>query len=282
MTQIIQTIQEMREVVNRLRQGGKRIGCVPTMGALHEGHLSLMREARKRTDVVVLSIFVNPIQFGPDEDYEQYPRDLSGDARKVEGLVDWIFAPSVEEIYPAGFSTFVEVHGLSEILEGTSRPGHFRGVATVVTKLLHIMQPHQAFFGQKDYQQALLLQKMVEDLNMDCEVVILPTVREKDGLALSSRNVYLTPEERRAATILYQALLTAKSLIEAGERSASVISNAMERMFREEERARTEYIAICHPKTLREIKEIQGETLIALSVWIGKTRLIDNLIIKTT
>src|ERR671912_2501718 len=224
--EIINRRQRMSSVARKIRRDQDRtIGLVPTMGALHEGHLSLVREARRMCDVVVVSVFVNPTQFGPSEDFEHYPRDLTKDtALLTDYNVDYIFAPPIEEIYPKGFSTYVNVEGLSEQLEGTARPGHFRGVATVVTILLNVVRPDFAFFGQKDAQQTLVVKRLVRDLAFDTEVVILPTIREESGLALSSRNAYLNPEEREAAAVIYRALQRAKESYREGERSARKIA----------------------------------------------------------
>ncbi len=259
------------------RREGRSVGCVPTMGYLHEGHLSLIRQARRETDRVAMSLFVNPTQFGPTEDYTTYPRDIEADCAKAEKAgVDAVFLPPVEEMYPPGYSTCVEVTGLSDLWEGTSRPGHFRGVATVVTKLFQIMKPHRAYFGQKDYQQALVIHRMAEDLDMDLTVVVMPTVREADGLAMSSRNAYLSPEEREAAQILPRTLRRAGELIQAGERDARALHDALVAFIRSEPRATVDYVAVCHPETLTPLTHLTDQALIALAVRIGKTRLIDN------
>jgi len=228
-----------------------------------------------------VSIFVNPTQFGPKEDYDSYPRDLEGDKEKVD-LVggDIIFAPSVSEMYPEGYLTYINVEGITETLCGLSRPGHFRGVATVVAKLLNIVRPHKAFFGQKDYQQSVVIKRMVKDLNMDTDIVVLPTVREPDGLAMSSRNSYLSKEERKSATILYKALMMASDMVKTGERDSKKICSEMRRMISKEPLANIDYIAITDPDSLQDIAEIKGKTLIALAVRIGNTRLIDNILIE--
>jgi len=262
---------------------GKKIGFVPTMGALHQGHLSLIRKAREECDRVVVSIFVNPTQFGPGEDFDRYPRDLESDVRLCEREgVDVVFAPSVEEMYPENFSTWVEVKGnLTETLEGAHRPGHFRGVTTVLTKLFNIVIPDCSYFGEKDYQQALVVKKLVDDLNIPVEIVLAPTIREIDGLACSSRNRYLSKEERRAARVLYQSLLRAKTEIQDGEDNPSCIISSMEDLILEEPLAKIDYIAIVDPVSLKPVKRIRGEVLVAVAVKIGKTRLIDNMRIKS-
>ena len=271
----------MKSICQEEARAGKTIGFVPTMGYWHEGHLNLIRAARRKCQVVLVSVFVNPLQFAPQEDYQQYPRDLSRDARlaRAEG-VDYLFYPSMEEMYPQGFQTAVEVRELSDKLCGKSRPGHFKGVATVVLKLFNIVKPDAAFFGQKDAQQALIIKHMIDDLNLDVELVIMPIVREEDGLAMSSRNLYLNPKERRAATILYKSLLKAKELILGGERKASTIISQMTQMIEEEPLARVDYIALTDADNLQEADVIRGKILIALAVFIGKSRLIDNLILE--
>ncbi len=275
---VIKTIKKMQRLIRRLRRQDRIIGFVPTMGALHEGHMSLIRAARKACDIVVVSIFVNPTQFGPTEDYTTYPRDFKGDAAQCRAAgVDILFCPPVEEMYPSSFQTFVQVEKLSQGLCGSFRPGHFRGVATVVLKLFQILQPHQAFFGQKDYQQSRIIQQMVQDLALPVRVRVLPTVREADGLAMSSRNAYLNREERQAATILYQALKHGEECIRQGGRSSEVIRKRMVRFIRQGPLVQLEYLFIGDPETLQEVKESKGPTLIAIAAWIGKTRFIDNL-----
>jgi len=275
---VIKTIKQMQRLAASLRRGGKTIGFVPTMGALHEGHLSLIRAARKACDIVAVSIFVNPTQFGPAEDYTIYPRDSKRDATLCRNAgVDILFCPSVEEMYPADFQTFVQVEKLSQGLCGPHRLGHFRGVATVVLKLLQTVQPHQAFFGQKDYQQSRIIQQMVQDLALSIRVRILPTVRETDGLAMSSRNIHLNREERQAATVIYRTLKLGEELIRQGERTSHVIRKKMLELIRHASLVRLDYLAIVAPKNLQEIREITGPILIAIAAWIGKTRLIDNL-----
>jgi pantoate--beta-alanine ligase len=274
---VVHTIAEAR-AVRRALPG--TWGFVPTMGYLHEGHLSLVRRARAENDRVAVSIFVNPTQFGPHEDYSRYPRDLERDLRLLEPLgVDLVFVPSVEEMYPPGFQTWVIVEEVSRPLEGASRPGHFRGVATVVAKLFHILQPDRAYFGQKDAQQTVVIRRMVQDLNIPVEIVICPTVREPDGLAMSSRNTYLNPEERRAATVLFRALQAAKARYEAGERDAERLREAMREVIRAEPLARIDYVSVAHPETLQELERVEGPALLSLAVYIGTTRLIDNLML---
>lgn len=279
--EIIYDITSMQALSERKRIEGNVIGFVPTMGALHEGHLSLIREARRQTDIVIVSIFVNPAQFGPQEDYENYPRDLKGDTKKVASAGgDIIFAPSAKEIYPEGYLTYVNVERITETLCGISRPGHFRGVTTIVTKLFNIVKPHKAFFGQKDYQQSVVIKRMVKDLNMDIDIIVLPTVRESDGLAMSSRNSYLSQKERKAATILYRSLLMASDMVKNGERNSKKIYSEMKKVIEREPLAGIDYVAITDPDTLQDIDEIKGKTLIALAVRIGSTRLIDNILIE--
>ena len=276
--ELIKDIQTMRSYIKRIQEG-KIVGFVPTMGHLHEGHLSLIRKGREESDVLGVSSFVNPTQFEPGGDFKSYPRNLEWDMKLAEAEgVDVIFAPSVEEMYPGGYSTFVEVEGhLTSILEGESRPGHFRGVTTILAKLFNIVSPDRTYFGEKDYQQALVVRKLVRDLNLNIEIVPLPTVREQDGLALSSRNSYLTPAERKAATVLYQSLLTAKKDIARGIRDATVISSHMEDLIRGQPLARIDYVAVIDPETLRRVERVEKEVLVAVAAKIGQTRLIDNL-----
>ena len=279
---IIRSVRTMQRIADELRQRRRTIGFVPTMGFLHEGHLSLLRRARATCRVVVLSIFVNPTQFGPMEDYESYPRDTRGDTAKAKTSgVDFLFLPSIRGMYPLGAQTFVQVEKLSQYLCGPSRPIHFRGVATIVTKLFEIVKPHRAFFGQKDYQQCRVIQQMVRDLHIDVKVEICPTLREHDGLAMSSRNSYLSPEERRAATCLYRSLKLAKQLVEEeGERSTLRIRNAMLRELQQGPQVKLDYLSLCNPETLEEINALRKKTLIAVAAWIGKTRLIDNILLR--
>lgn len=274
---------EMQVAATGLRALGKRIGFVPTMGALHEGHLSLVRAAQQRTDVTVVSVFVNPTQFAPGEDYRRYPRPLEADsARLLREGVDFLFAPSAEEIYPPDFQSYVTVERLGTPLEGQFRPGHFRGVATVVLKLFNIVQPHLAFFGQKDAQQSVVIQQLVRDLSLPVEIVVCPIVREPDGLALSSRNAYLSPQERQAALVLYRSLLRARELIENGERRAEEILRAMRALIAQQPRARIDYIGVVDASSLQPVARVAGRTLIALAVWVGSARLIDNMIIEAS
>lgn len=281
--EIINRRQRMSSVARKIRREQDRtVGLVPTMGALHEGHLSLVREARRMCDVVVVSVFVNPAQFGPGEDFERYPRDLTKDtALLTDYNVDYIFAPPVEEIYPKGFSTYVNVEGLSEQLEGASRPGHFRGVATVVTILLNTVRPDFAFFGQKDAQQALVIRRLVKDLAFDTEIVILPIVREDSGLAISSRNLYLNAEEQASAGVIHRALKQAKNAFKDGERSAARIADVVRSTIEKEPRARLDYVAITDAETLEPLERIdERPTLLAVAAYVGKTRLIDNTILN--
>ena len=281
--EIINRRQRMSSVARKIRRDQDRtVGLVPTMGALHEGHLSLVREARRMCDVVVVSVFVNPTQFGPGEDFEHYPRDLTKDtALLTDYNVDYIFAPTVEEMYPKGFATYVNVVGLSEQLEGASRPGHFRGVATVVTILLNTVRPDFAFFGQKDAQQALVIKRLVKDLAFDTEIVVLPIVREDSGLAISSRNLYLNAEEQASAAVIHRALKQAKTAFKDGERSAGKIADVVRAAVETEPRARLDYVAIADAESLEPLERIdERPTLIAVAAYIGKTRLIDNVILN--
>jgi len=277
---IIRSIDKIKKEVERNKRRGRAIGFVPTMGYLHEGHLSLLRRAHKENDIVVVSIFVNPTQFGTNEDYKEYPRDLKKDAAlcKKES-VDYIFCPAVKAMYPRGYSTYVKVEGLTEDLCGKFRPIHFRGVATVVTKLFNIINPDIAYFGQKDAQQAIVIKRMAEDLNMDVKIIVMPTVREKDGLAMSSRNAYLSPDERRLASTIYRALQLARDLIKLGDRDVSYIKSEMRKMLSPVV-SKVDYISIVDPKNLRDLKKIKGRVLVAVAVWIDGTRLIDNIEVK--
>jgi pantoate--beta-alanine ligase len=283
--EIINRTQRMRSVCRKVRRDQDRtIGLVPTMGALHEGHLSLVREARRMCDTVVVSIFVNPKQFAPTEDFGRYPRDLTKDTMLLADYnVDYIFAPAVEEVYPKGFSTHVEVEGLSEQLEGAARPGHFRGVATVLAILFNIVRPDFAFFGQKDAQQTLVVRRLVRDLAFDTEVVVLPTVREDTGLAFSSRNAYLTDEERRAAPVLYRALAHAESAYGEGERHARKLAELVRADIERAAGAQVEYVSINDADTLAPLERLEDRpVLISLAVRFGKTRLIDNIVLNRT
>lgn len=278
---IISKIQDMQKESDVLRQAGKIIGFVPTMGYLHEGHLSLIRLAKLRADVVVVSIFVNPTQFGPQEDFNQYPRDFERDERlaRQEG-VDILFYPSVEEMYPPGYSTWVHVEKLTETLCGASRPGHFRGVTTVCTKLFLAVKPHFAVFGQKDAQQAVVIRRMVKDLNFGIDIIVAPIVREPDGLAMSSRNLYLSPEEKMSALVIPQSLRLAEELVKQGERQTHRIISAMQEKISTQPQVRIDYIAIVHPETLEPLQQITSEALIAIAAYVGKARLIDNTIVR--
>ena len=282
--EIINRRQRMASVARKLRrEEDKTIGLVPTMGALHEGHLSLVREARRMCDVVIVSVFVNPTQFGPSEDFARYPRDLTGDTTKLADYnVDYIFAPPVEEVYPKGFATYITVEGLSETMEGVARPGHFRGVATVLTVLFNSIRPDFAFFGQKDAQQTLVVKRLVRDLAFDIEVVVLPTIREQTGLALSSRNAYLTEEQHRAASVLYRGLAQAREVYLEGERNAKRLAEAVRAQVEAEPLARIEYVGVVDADTMERYDRIPEDrpVLIALAAHVGKTRLIDNIIIQ--
>ncbi|HXF51082.1 MAG TPA: pantoate--beta-alanine ligase [Dehalococcoidia bacterium] len=271
--QVATTIEEYRRL--RAAMTGT-VGAVPTMGYLHDGHLALVRRARAENDHVVVSIFVNPTQFGPNEDYARYPRDPERDLAmlRAEG-VDVVFMPSVEEMYPEGFATYVNVERLTERLEGAHRPGHFRGVTTVVTKLFNVLQAHRAYFGQKDAQQLIVIRRMTRDLAFPVEIVDVPTVREPDGLAMSSRNVYLSPDERRAATVLFRALERARELWGAGVRDGSRLRAAMREVVESEPLARADYVSVADPETLEELNTIEGRALASLAVRLGSTRLID-------
>lgn len=276
---IITPISEMQSLADSLRARGRTIGFVPTMGFLHDGHLSLMDRARQSCDTVVASIFVNPTQFGPMEDFERYPRDEEGDRKKCEASgVDVLFMPTVAEMYPEKPSVFVVVEGVSDVLEGAVRPGHFRGVATVVNKLLNIVKPHRVFFGQKDYQQCAVIKRMVAGLNLDAEVVVMPTIREKDGLAMSSRNSYLNAEERRKAAVISRALFAAKELA-ASVKEPEKLKNKIEAVLLEEKGISIDYIEIAHPESLAPVNSVTNKMVLLVAVRIGSTRLIDNLLI---
>jgi pantoate--beta-alanine ligase len=259
---------------------GRSIGFVPTMGFLHEGHLSLIRRARQECGIVVVSIFVNPTQFGPHEDFERYPRDEKGDRVKCESAgVDILFMPASAEMYPEKPSVFVAVEGIADILEGAVRPGHFRGVATVVSKLFHIVKPHTAYFGQKDYQQCAVIRSMVKGLNLDVKIAIHPTVREKDGLALSSRNSYLTPEERRAAAAIYRSLTAAEKLVKAGVREPEKLKNKMQAVLLEERGISIDYCEVADRESLAPCEVVQKNVVILVAVRLGRARLIDNILV---
>ena len=283
--EIVNRRKRMMSIARKLRREENRtIGLVPTMGALHEGHLSLIHEARAMCDVVVVSIFVNPAQFGPGEDFGAYPRDLTADsALLAEYNVDYVFAPTLEEIYPQGFSTFVTVEGLSEQLEGASRPGHFRGVTTIVAILFNIVRPHFAFFGQKDAQQSVIVKQMVRDLAFNTEIVVLPVVREESGLAMSSRNEYLNDEQRQAATVLSRALSQAYATFEDGEYGAARLVELVRSIIEKEPLARIDYVSLNDAESLETLDKIEDRpALLSLAVFIGKTRLIDNVVLGKT
>lgn len=278
---VISKVKAMKEISREARGKGRKIGLVPTMGYLHEGHLSLIRQAKEISDMTVVSIFVNPTQFGEGEDFGKYPRDLARDADLAiaEG-VDYLFTPSAEEIYPGNYATYVEVKDLSEVMCGQSRPGHFRGVTTIVLKLFHIVLPTFAVFGQKDAQQAIIIKKMLQDLNMDVELILSPTVRHENGLAMSSRNAYLNDKEKAAATILYRALKEAEKLIKEGKTDAQAVMVEMKKLIESEQLARIDYISMTDTEHLKPVKKISGSVLIALAVFIGDTRLIDNIMVN--
>ncbi len=277
---IIERTSEMQRQADDWRRQGKRIAFVPTMGYLHAGHLSLMEVARRHGDVVVASIFVNPTQFGPNEDFTQYPRDTERDLRLCREVgVDAVFLPGVEDIYPRGYQTYVDVTGLTAPLCGRSRPGHFRGVATVVVKLFNIVKPHAAVFGEKDYQQLMTIRRMVLDLNLDIEVVGHPIVREDDGLAMSSRNSYLDPGQRRTALRLNRSLAVAQQLVEEGEHRGEIILERVRGVLEGDNGIRVDYAELCHPETLDPVSFVDGPVLLALAAYVGRTRLIDNRVL---
>ena len=277
---IVGTVKEVREQVKAWRKEGLSVGYVPTMGYLHEGHASLMKKSVENNDKTVASIFVNPMQFGPTEDLEAYPRDLDRDAALCEEIgVNLIFHPEVEEMYEDGFCSFVDMNGLTKGLCGKTRPTHFRGVCTVVNKFFNIVKPDRAYFGQKDAQQLAVIKRMVADLNMDIEIIGCPIVREKDGLAKSSRNTYLSEEERRAALCLSKSIFLAESLVKDGEKSAEIIKAEMRKVLEAEPLARIDYVEVVDSLTIEPVVEVKSGTLIAIAVYIGKTRLIDNTII---
>ena len=275
---VIEKINDMRQLRQQLAEP---VGLVPTMGYLHEGHLALVRQARAENSSVVVSIFVNPTQFGPQEDYEKYPRDHELDLSILEKeKTDIVFMPSVSEMYPAQFNSWVEVGKVTERLEGAARPGHFRGVTTIVAKLFNIIQPTRAYFGQKDAQQAIVIKKMVADLNMNLEIVTVPTVREPDGLAMSSRNTYLNPQERQAALVLYQALSLAQKLWSQGEKNAKRIRQEIVAFIKKQPLADIDYVSIADTETLDELDTVKSPALVSLAVKIGRTRLIDNIVLE--
>lgn len=279
--EIIRTIAWMKEHARQARAENRIVGFVPTMGALHAGHLALVERARQECSPVIASIFVNPKQFGPKEDFATYPRTLEADTQKFSAAgVDALFLPEAQEIYPKGYQTYVQVEGISERLEGRSRPGHFRGVATVVLKLFEIVQPHFAYFGRKDAQQARIISQMVRDLNLDTQIAVCPIVREPDGLALSSRNAYLTPEERRAATVLHRALEAAQDELIGGVRDALTVQSVMHTVLDAEPLAAVDYVEVVDAETFEPVTRISRASYVLLAVFIGKTRLIDNLYVE--
>lgn len=276
----MQVVTSITEMVRLRRTLSGTLGFVPTMGYLHEGHLSLVRRAKKENGIAAVSIFVNPTQFGPSEDLARYPRDLSRDLEMLKSVnTDIVFTPTAKDIYPEGYCTWVELEKISSRLEGASRPGHFRGVATVVAKLFNIVQPARAYFGQKDAQQVTVIKKMAQDLNMNLEIVPCPTIREPDGLAMSSRNVYLNPMERKAAVVLWKSLQRAHSIREAGERDTEIIRKAMLEILNSEPLAKVDYVSIADAISLEDLQKIDRPGVVSLAVRIGKTRLIDNIIL---
>ncbi|MGA9479493.1 MAG: pantoate--beta-alanine ligase, partial [Desulfobacterales bacterium] len=280
MVEVIPTVEQMQEHAENLRRNGRRIACVPTMGFLHDGHLSLMRIAKRRADVLVVSIFVNPAQFGPEEDFETYPRNLERDLDLcAKENVDIVFTPKTATLYPDGYQSYVKLEHLPHHLCGLSRPVFFTGVATVVCKLFNIVRPHTAVFGEKDYQQLLIIRRMVQDLNINTEIIGVPIVREKDGLAMSSRNAYLTSDQRPAALTLYRSLVQARKRVETGERNAARILKEARDLISAQPETDIDYLSICDPETLIDVERIDRTALMALAVKVGKTRLIDNTIL---
>ena len=279
--EIVRTVSWMKQIGRAARQEDRVLGFIPTMGALHKGHASLIQAAKAQCSPVVVSIFVNPKQFGPTEDFQKYPRTLESDRTLLENLgVDYLFAPPAEEIYPKNFRTLVNVEGLSNRLEGRSRPGHFQGVATVVLKLLEIVQPRFAYFGRKDAQQCRIIQQMAADLNLDTEIVVSPIVREPDGLALSSRNAYLSPDDRRAATALNRSLEAVKTEIGAGQRDAAHLIAAARHLLDSEPGVKTDYVEIVDAESLEPVTVLRNRSLVLIAAYVGKTRLIDNALIE--
>jgi len=279
--EIIKKIELMQEVSDKWRRGGNIISCVPTMGFLHQGHVELLSVGREKGDRLIMTIFVNPTQFGPHEDYERYPQDTEGDLDKARSAgVDAVFMPTVEEMYPDGFQSTVTVDNITQYLCGKSRPRHFAGVTVVVAKLFNITKPHLAIFGEKDYQQLIVLRQMVRDLNMDIDIIGVPTVREKDGLAMSSRNNYLSPEKRLSALSLKKGLDLAKKMVAEGERDSAKIKNAVRELILSHPLTEIDYITICDPEKLTDMENIDRSSLLALAVRVGKTRLIDNIIVR--
>lgn len=280
---ILSSAAQVTAVSKEAHRAGKRVGFVPTMGALHEGHLSLVRTARAQSEVVIASVFVNPTQFGPNEDFSRYPRQPERDSAMLAAeKTDYLFLPSTEEMYPPGAATWVTVEGISDKLDGRSRPGHFRGVTTVVAKLFNIVQPDLAFFGQKDAAQVAIIGKMVRDLNFDVRIVVCPIVREADGLAMSSRNAYLTPEQRKQATVLYRSLMRVQSLVDQGESSAARLHVAGTQVVAEEPAMKLDYFEIVEGNTLDPVSDVSQGALVAVAAYLGSTRLIDNIVITGT
>ena len=278
---VIEKISDLKAAVAAQKNAGKTVGLVPTMGFLHEGHVSLVEASRRENDITVLSIFVNPAQFGVNEDFDKYPKDIEGDFQKAEEAgTDIIFAPTAVEMYPQGYSTYVDIDGITDRMCGKSRPGHFKGVATVVTKLFNIVQPDKAYFGQKDAQQAAVIRKMVRELNINVDLAVCPIVREKDGLAMSSRNIYLNSEERKAALALSKSLFKAERLIKEGERDARKIRAFIEKEIGSESLADVDYVTVVDADTLDEIKLLKSSIVAAVAVRFGKTRLIDNIVVE--
>lgn len=278
---VVRSPKSMHKICMDLKKEGKTIGFVPTMGYLHEGHLSLMKVAKRRSDVLVVSLFVNPTQFGPKKDFKRYPRNLQRDNRLLREMgCDFLFCPEIKDMYPERYDTYVDVEKMTKVLEGAFRPGHFKGVTTIVAKLFNIVQPEIAIFGQKDFQQAQVLKRMVKDLNFQVKILVAPTIREKSGLALSSRNSYLSKEEKKQAPVLYQSLRMAKKMIKTGERDSKKIKDKMRKFILKKPKARIDYISMNNSETLEPLKKLKGNVLISLAVRIGKTRLIDNVKIK--
>ena len=278
---IITSIDDMQQQARGLLRSGKTIAFVPTMGYLHEGHLSLMREGRKHGDALIISIFVNPAQFGPAEDFETHPRDLNRDVSLAESVgANIIFAPEAEAMYDKAYQTYIDLEALSRHLCGPSRPGHFRGVVTVVTKLFNIVKPHVAIFGEKDYQQLLIIRRMVHDLQFDIRIIGVPIVREADGLAMSSRNTHLSEDERRSALSLSMGLQQARDSVAQGVKDARQLVCGASELIRSYPYTKIDYVTLCHPETLEDVDRVEGPTLMALAVWVGKTRLIDNAILR--
>ena len=275
----MRTVVSLSDLRSARRSLTGTVGLVPTMGYLHEGHLSLVRQAREECEHVAVSIFVNPAQFGPKEDLAKYPRDLERDSRLIEPYTDLLWTPTAEIMYPQGYQTWVDVESITDPLEGAMRPGHFRGVTTIVAKLFNAVQPHKAYFGQKDAQQAAVIRRMVRDLNFPLEIVVCPTVREPDGLAMSSRNVYLDPEQRKVATVLYRSLCAAKEAYENGERDGDQLRQVMQDVLASETLAKVQYVSCADYETLDELERIERKALLSMAVFFGKTRLIDNMIL---